>query len=99
MVEVCCDGVLYVVYGCASRVVLKPYCVELYVVHVGEICASKQSYMCLRYLMLTLSGPVELLFPCFIATWTCVVVSVMLIVCSLCVFLSMFVECVCYQCG
>ena len=34
--------------------------------------------------MLTLSGPVELLFLlCLIATWTCVVVSVMLLVCSL----------------
>ena len=32
---------------------------------------------------------------CFIATWTCVVVSVMLVVCSLSVFLSMclFVLC------
>ena len=40
--------------------------------------------------MLTLSGPVELLFLlCFIAAWTCVVVSVMLVVCSLSVFLSM----------
>ena len=46
--------------------------------------------MCLRCLMLTLSGPVELLFLlCFISTWTCVVVSVMLVVCSLSVFLSM----------
>ena len=34
--------------------------------------------------MLTLSGPVELLFLlCFIAAWICVVVSVMLDVCSL----------------
>ena len=41
--------------------------------------------------MLTLSGPVELLcFLCFIATWTCVMVSVRLVVCSL----SMFVLCV-----
>ena len=33
--------------------------------------------MCLRYLMLTLSGPVELLLLlCFIDVWTCVVVSV-----------------------
>ena len=40
--------------------------------------------------MLTLSGPVELLFLlCFIAAWTCVVVSVMLVVCSFSVFLSM----------
>ena len=44
--------------------------------------------------MLTLSGPVELLFLlCFIAAWTCVVV-----VCSLSVFLPMclFVLCVLY---
>ena len=40
--------------------------------------------------MLTLSGPVELLFlQGFIADWTCVVVSVVLVVCSLSVFLSM----------
>ena len=77
--------------------------------------ASPSGPMCLRCLMLTLSGPVELLFLlCFIATWTCAVVSVMLVVCSLSVFLSMclfflcfmfdcvgelFVECVCYMCG
>ena len=46
--------------------------------------------MCLRCLMLTLSGPVELLYLlCFNVSWTCVVVSVMLVVCSLSVFLSM----------
>ena len=53
--------------------------------------------MFLRCLMLTLSGSVELLFLlCCIPTWTCVVVSVMLVVCSLSVFLSMcpFVLCV-----
>ena len=74
--------------------------------------ASPSGPMCLRCLVLTLSGPVELLFLlCFIAVWTCVVVSVMLDVCSLSVFLSMcllvfvfcvgdlFVECVCYLCG
>ena len=58
--------------------------------------------MCLRCLMFTLSGPVELLFLlCFIATWTCVVVSDMLVVCSLSVFLyiCLFVECVCCLCG
>ena len=52
--------------------------------------------MCLRCLMLTLSGHVELLFLlCFVAAWTCVVVSGMLVVCSLSVFLSMclFVLC------
>ena len=46
--------------------------------------------------MFTLSGPVELLFLlCFIAAWTCVMVSVILVVCSLSVFLSMclFVLC------
>ena len=59
-------------------------------------CASPSGPMCLRCLMLTLSGPVELLFLlCCIATWNCVVVSVMLVVCRLSVFLSMclFVLC------
>ena len=45
--------------------------------------ASPSGPMCLRCLMLTLSGPVELLFLlCFIAAWTCVVVSVILVVYS-----------------
>ena len=58
--------------------------------------ASPSGPMCLRCLMLTLSGPVELLFLlCFIAAWTCVVVSVMLVVCSLSVFLSMCLFFVC----
>ena len=58
--------------------------------------ASPSGPMCLWCLMLTLSGPVELLFfLCFIAAWTCVVVSVMLVVCSLSVFLSM---CLCVFC-
>ena len=59
--------------------------------------ASPSGSMDLGCLMLTLSGPVELLFLlCFTATWTCVVVSVMLVVCSWSVFLSMclFVLCV-----
>ena len=52
--------------------------------------ASPSGLMFLRCLMLTLSGPVELLFLlCFIAAWTCVVVNVRLVVCSLSVFLSM----------
>ena len=49
--------------------------------------------------MLTLSGPVELLFLlCFIAACTCVVVSVMLVVCSLNVFLSMCMFVLCVLC-
>ena len=45
--------------------------------------------------MLTLSGPVELLFLlCFIAAWTCVVMGVRLVVCSFSVFLSMCMLCV-----
>ena len=56
--------------------------------------ASPSGSMCLGCLMLTLSGPVELLILlCFIVAWTCVVVSVvvsaMLVVCSFSVFLSM----------
>ena len=42
--------------------------------------ASPSGHMCLRCLMLTLSGPVLLFLLCFIAAWTCVVVSVMLVV-------------------
>ena len=70
-------------------------------VHVGEVCESKWSYV-LDVLMLTLSDPVELLFLlCFIEAWTCVVVSVRLVVCSLIMFDcvgELFVECVCYLC-
>ena len=57
--------------------------------------ASPSGPMCLRCLMLTLSSPVELFLLCFIAAWTCVVVSAMLVVCSLSVCLSMrlFVLC------
>ena len=61
--------------------------------------ASPSGPMCSRCLMLTLSGHVELLFLlCFIATWTCVVVSVMLVVCSLSVFPSMCLFVVCVLC-
>ena len=61
--------------------------------------ASPSGPMCLRCLMLTLSGPVELLFLlCFIAAWTCVVVSVMWVVCSLSVFLSMCLLVLCVLC-
>ena len=72
--------------------------------------------ICLRCLMLTLSGPMELLFLlCFIAAWTCVVVSVRSVVCSfecfpiyvsvcsVCFMFDcvgeLFIECVCYLCG
>ena len=61
--------------------------------------ASPSGHMCLRCLMLTLSDPVELLFLlCFMAAWTCVVVSVMLVVCSLSVFLSMCQVVLCVLC-
>ena len=61
--------------------------------------ASPSGPMCLRCLMLTLSGPVELLFfLCFIATWTCVVVSILLVGCSLSVFLSMCLFVLCVLC-
>ena len=56
--------------------------------------ASPSGPMCLRCLVLTLSGPVELLlWLCFIATWSCVVMSVMLVVCSLsvCLFCVFYV--------
>ena len=61
--------------------------------------ASPGGSMCLRCRMLTLSGLVELFFfLCFIAPWTCVVVSVRLIVCSLSVFLSMCLFVLCVLC-
>ena len=54
--------------------------------------------MCLTYLMLTLSGPVELLFLlCFIAAWTCVgecYICCMQLVC----FLSMCLFVLCVLC-
>ena len=44
--------------------------------------ASTSGLMYLKCLMLTLSGHVELLFLlCFIASWTCVVASVIVVVC------------------
>ena len=64
--------------------------------------------MCLRCQMLTLSDPVELFLRCCIATWPCVVVSVMLVVfslsvCFMCFMFDcvgyLFVEYVCYLCG
>ena len=46
--------------------------------------------MSFRCLMFSLSGPCELLFLlCFIASWTCVVVSVMLYPCIICLALLM----------
>ena len=61
--------------------------------------ASPSGSMCLRCLMLTFSSFVELLFLlCFIATWTCVVVSVMLVVCNFRVFLFMCLFVLCVLC-
>ena len=60
--------------------------------------ASPSGPMCLRCMMLTLSVPVELFLLCFITAWTCVVVSVGLVVCSLCVFLSMCLFVLCVLC-
>ena len=59
--------------------------------------ASPIGPMCFRCRMWTFSGPVELLcLLCIIAAWTCVVVSVILVICSLSVFPStcLFVLCV-----
>ena len=56
--------------------------------------ASPSGPMCLTCLMLTLSGPVELFLLWFITAWTCVVVSVMLVGCSL----SIPYLCVCLFC-
>ena len=55
--------------------------------------------MCFRCLMFSLSGPRELLFLlCFIASWTLVVVSVMLYPCILYVSLLMDLFVLCVAC-
>ena len=48
--------------------------------------------------MLAVPDVVELFLLCFLAAWTCVVMSVMLVVCSLSVFLSMFLFVLCVLC-
>ena len=56
--------------------------------------ASPRGSMCFRCLMFSLSGPCELLFLLyFIASWTWVVVSVMLYPCMFCVTLLMDLSC------
>ena len=53
--------------------------------------ATPRGLMCFRCLMFNLSGPCELLFLlCFIASWTWVVVSVMLYPCILCFVLLVY---------
>ena len=55
--------------------------------------------MCFRCLIFSLLGPYELLFLfCFIASWTWVVVSVMLYPCMICVSLSMDLFVLCVAC-
>ena len=57
--------------------------------HTLKECESKRP-MCFSCLIFNLSGPCELLFLfCFITSWTCEVVSVMLYPCMLCVALLM----------
>ena len=63
--------------------------------HVREEGEFKRP-MCFGYLMFSLSGPCELLFlHCYIASWTWVMVSVMLYPCILCVarLMDLFVLC------
>ena len=63
---------------------------------------SPRGTMCFRCLMFNLSGPCELLFlHCFIASWTRVVVLVVLYPCMLCITLLMYllVLCVCEVLG
>ena len=61
--------------------------------------ASPRSLMCFRCLILSLSGPCELLFLlCFIASWNWEVVSVMLYPCMFCVALSMDMFVLCVAC-
>ena len=61
--------------------------------------ASSREPMCFKYLMFNLSGPCELLFViCFIASWTGIVVSVMLYPCILCVALLVYLFVLCVAC-
>ena len=61
--------------------------------------ASPRGPMCFKCMMFNLSGPCELLFLlCYIASWTCVVMSVMLYPCSLCVALLVYLFVLCVAC-
>ena len=62
--------------------------------------ASPRGPMCFRYLMFNLSGPYELLFLlCFIASWTSVIVIVMVYPCIfLCFSVNGYVCCVFVNC-
>ena len=61
--------------------------------------ASPRGSMCFRCLIFSLSGPCGLLFLlCFIAPWTCEVVSVMLYPCMFCVALLMDLFVLCVAC-
>ena len=51
--------------------------------------ANPSGHMGMMCLLLTLSGPGVLFLLCFIVSVTCVVGSVIVVVCSLCIFLSM----------
>ena len=69
------------------------------VLYMLEGYASPTCPMFLMCLMLTLSGHVELLFLlCFIATWTCIVVSDVLVFCLFSVFQSMCLFVLCVLC-
>ena len=58
--------------------------------------ARPRGEMCSRCLIFSLSGPCELLFLlCFIASLTCVVVTVMLYPCILCIALLLYLFVVC----
>ena len=61
--------------------------------------ANPRGPMYFRCLIFSLSGPCELLFLlCFIASWTCEVVSVILYPCMFCVALSMDLFVLCVAC-
>ena len=59
--------------------------------------ASPRGPMYFRCLIFSLSGPCEFLL-CFMASWTCVVVSVMVYPCMLCVALFMYLFILCVAC-
>ena len=74
------------------------YEVPLFVSLLGEECESKRP-MCFRCPIFMLSELCMLLFLlCFIASWACEVVSVMLYPCMFCVALSMDLFVLCVAC-
>ena len=80
-------------YMCGIMLVL------IAVFYMLVVNANPRGPMCFRCLMFSLSGPYMLLFLLsFISSWTCVLVSVMLCPCIVCVALLMDLFALCVAC-